>query len=186
MIGNTAGMKYASLKTSLVTLSIFLLNGCALTVAQTREQVELREGGQKSTSFSRHISISCGVKTYSFMPSVVIPLPPILPSPWARDTATLVITAYKHDIPQVYLLTYENGQIKEQQIPSLPERPNYLDKTAKDWVFPFAQSCPKLNGAKLKVEYRKAQLEPPWATEKHDLFYSNSGVSFKTMYLSND
>lgn len=181
-------MKSTFLKTCLIVLAVVLSSGCAVTGAYTDDKVGLSLDGSTSANWAENVSIGCGEKIYSIMVSVLIPLPPVIPVPWFRDSATLKITNYGHDYdaPRVYLLLHSNTGIAEHQIHQESELSNYADNPSKSWFFPLPEKCTALNGAQLKIQYKKLSQSSDWTTEIYDLRYSNNGVNVEWFYFINN
>lgn len=177
-------MKIMLIKVCLVCLLIVSLNGCAFSIAKTEESMGMSEASKELISPAQEIHIGCGVKMYSFMPSVVIPLPPLIPFP-NSSSPTLQIITHKKTIPRVFMSNPTTKERKHRIYYDF-ERIHTKNKATKIWSFSLPRSCASLDKKQIMVEYRNSKHDPAYSHEIYDLHYSNNGLELEWEYFTNN
>ena len=139
---------------------------------------------EQVVSPAREIFIRCGVKTLSFMPSVLIPLPPLIPLPLS-DTPTLDVIAHKKTMPRVFLINYL-AEEERHRIYYDFETMNTLDHNTKIWRFTLPQGCASLDKKQILIEYRHSKHAPAFSSETYNLYYENKGIELEWGYFVNN
>ncbi|KZY72264.1 hypothetical protein A3738_03095 [Oleiphilus sp. HI0066] len=169
----------------LMFLSIALfLHGCAMTGLTRSESVTTSLTQNTSILESMNLSVEVGcngnsAKTYSFMVSPLIPLPPIIPSFLSGPTNLFVTFPPNIEQARAYL---SNSNGESQQIDFIERR--------KEWngdgsvlFYRVKESCGSLDGSILRVEFIDSETG-----EEHDhhlrLKYDASDLKFEWGYLS--
>ena len=140
--------------------------------------------GEQVVSPARETFIGCGVKTLSFMPSVLIPLPPLIPLPLS-DTPTLDIITHKKTMPRVFVIS-PLAEEKKHRIYYDFEKINILDHNTKTWRFTLPQGCASLDKKQILIEYRHSKHSPAFSSETYNLHYENKGIELEWGYFVNN